>query len=154
MKVRGDNAPLNTFSTEEQPKNPGYSLIRFYENSTPYSSEERGIAVSGYEYDEYHLEVEDRDDLKAYIQNHFDELLAKAKLAEADFRTPQEKRKWAYENELSIIYRDEAITVDAANKQFMEYTAEGAVEKCQELQQLIAAAKDTIRNTYPDEMEV
>ena len=36
----------------------------------------------------------------------------------------------------------------------MEYTAEGAVEKCQELQQLIAAAKDTIRNTYPDEMEV
>lgn len=103
MKVRGDNAPLNTFSTEEQPKNPGYSLIRFYENSTPYSSEERGIAVSGYEYDEYHLEVEDRDDLKAYIQNHFDELLAKAKLAEADFCTPQEKRKWAYENELSII---------------------------------------------------
>lgn len=88
------------------------------------------------------------------IQNHFDELLAKAKLAEADFCTPQEKRKWAYENELSIIYRGEAITVDAANKQFMEYTAEGAVEKCQELQQLIAAAKDTIRNTYPDEMEV
>lgn len=154
MKVRGDNAPLSTFSIEEQPKKLGYSLIRFYENSNPYSSEEHDITVSGYEYDEYHLEIEDRDDLESYIQTHFDELLAEAKLAEADFRTPQEKRKWAYENELSIIYRDEAITVDAANKQFMEYTAEGATEKCQELQRLIATAKDMIRNTYPDETEV
>lgn len=154
MKVRGDNAPLSAFSIEEQPKNPGYSLIRFYQNSTPYSSEERDIAISGYEYDEYHLEIEDRDNLEAYIQTHFNELLAEAKLAEADFRTPQEKRKWAYENELSIIYRDEAITVNAANKQFMKYTAEGATEKCQELQQLIAAAKDMIRSTYPDETEV
>lgn len=90
----------------------------------------------------------------AMEMNRIDDLLAEAELAEADFRTPQEKRKWAYENELSIIYRGEAITVDAANKQFMEYTAEGATEKCQELQQLIAAAKDVIRNTYPDETEV
>ena len=154
MKVRGDNAPLSMFSIEEQPKNPGYSLIRFYLNPTPYSSEEHGTTVRGYEYDEYHLEIETQDDLEAYIQNRFDDLLAEAELAEADFRTPQEKRKWAYENELSIIYRGEAITVDAANKQFMEYTAEGATEKCQELQQLIAAAKDVIRNTYPDETEV
>lgn len=153
MRVRGDNAPLESFSIEAQPKHPGYSLIRFYENVQPYTSTEHEVTISGYEYDEYTLEIEDREELKAYIQNRYDELFAEAKFAGTDHRTPQEKRKWAYENELAVVYRGEAITVDAANKQFMEYTAEGNSEKSLELQALIAAAKESIRSIYPDETE-
>ena len=33
MRVRGDNAPSNAFSLEEQPNNPGVALVRFYELS-------------------------------------------------------------------------------------------------------------------------
>ena len=32
MRVRGDNAPSNAFTLEEQPKKPGFALVRFYEN--------------------------------------------------------------------------------------------------------------------------
>ena len=31
MRVRGDNAPSNAFSLEEQPNKPGVALVRFYE---------------------------------------------------------------------------------------------------------------------------
>ena len=57
MKVRGDNAPANAFSLEEQPDKPGYCLVRFYENVTPFSETQGELTVSGFEYDEYHLEL-------------------------------------------------------------------------------------------------
>ena len=31
MRVRGDNAPSNAFTLEEQPKKPGFFLVRFYD---------------------------------------------------------------------------------------------------------------------------
>ena len=74
MIVHGDNKPA-TFSIENQPKHPGYCLIRFYENAAPYESEES----SGWEYNEYHLEMKDREDLMEYVQNHYNELLHEAK---------------------------------------------------------------------------
>ena len=55
MKVRGDNAPANAFSLEEQPDKPGYCLVRFYENVAPFSETQGELTVSGFEYDEYHL---------------------------------------------------------------------------------------------------
>ena len=36
MRVRGDNAPSNAFSLEEQPNKPGVALVRFYENAEPF----------------------------------------------------------------------------------------------------------------------
>ena len=153
MRVTGDNAPLNAFSVEEQPKHPGYFLIRFYENIQPYSSDKGDTSTNGYEYDEYYLEIENRQDLTSYIQAHFDELFAEAKLAGTDTRTAQEKRTWAYANELSVVYDGEAITINAASELLAEYEAEGATESYKELQTLISAAKEKIRTTYPDEME-
>lgn len=74
MKVHGDNNP-GTFSFGKQPKRPGYVLIRFYENASPVESD----TYTGWEYDEYHLELADRPDLQEYVQNHYNELLQEAK---------------------------------------------------------------------------
>ena len=52
MKVRGDNAPANAFSLEEQPDKPGYCLVRFYENVAPFSETRGELTISGLEYDE------------------------------------------------------------------------------------------------------
>ena len=56
MRVRGDNAPSNAFTLEEQPKKPGFFLVRFYENAQEFSETRDGLTITGWEYDEYHLE--------------------------------------------------------------------------------------------------
>ena len=84
MKVRGDNSPGNAFSMEERPKRPGYVLVRFYENVLPFEEKQGELTVSGYEYDEYHLELEYYDNLSDDILGNYDGYLAQAKLAEAE----------------------------------------------------------------------
>lgn len=74
MKVHGDNKPA-TFTVEKQPKHPGYCLVRFYENAEPYESE----YYTGWQYDEYRLEMGYRPDLTECVQNHYNELLQEAK---------------------------------------------------------------------------
>ena len=74
MIVRGDKNP-GMFSIEKQPKHSGYCLVRFYENATPYETED----YTGWQYDEYHLEMADRADLQEYVRNHYNELLQEAK---------------------------------------------------------------------------
>lgn len=88
MRVRGDLAPGGAFSLEEQPKKPGVFLVRFYENVHPFTTEERdGHSYSGYEYDEYHLELAGYDGLADDIRNSLDGYLAQAKLLEAETKT-------------------------------------------------------------------
>ena len=82
MKVRGDNAPANAFSLEEQPDKPGYCLVRFYENVAPFSE-----TISGFEYDEYYLELPFYDGIYDDILGSFDGYFAQAKLAEAEKET-------------------------------------------------------------------
>lgn len=84
MKVRGDYAPSNAFSMEEQPNKPGYVLVRFYENAVPFEEKQGELTVSGYEYDEYHLELVYYDNLAEDILSSFDSYFAQAKLAEAE----------------------------------------------------------------------
>ena len=69
MKVRGDNAPANAFSLEEQPDKPGYCLVRFYENVAPFS------------------ELPFYDGISDDILGNFDGYFAQAKLAEAEKET-------------------------------------------------------------------
>ena len=57
MRVRGDNAPSNAFSLEEQPNKPGVALVRFYENAEPFEEKRDELTISGWVYDEYHLEL-------------------------------------------------------------------------------------------------
>lgn len=74
MIVHGDNKP-EIFTVEKQPQHHGYCLVRFYENAEPYEAE----GYTGWQYDEYHLELADRPDLREYIQNHYNELFQEAK---------------------------------------------------------------------------
>ena len=50
MRVRGDNAPSNAFTLEEQPKKPGFFLVRFYENAQEFSETRDGLTITGWEY--------------------------------------------------------------------------------------------------------
>ena len=72
MKVRGDNAPANAFSLEEQPDKPGYCLVRFYENVAPFSETQGELTISGFEYDEYYLELPFYDGIYDDILGSFD----------------------------------------------------------------------------------
>lgn len=87
MRVRGDNAPSNAFTLEEQPKKPGFFLVRFYENAQKFSETRDGLTITGWEYDEYHLELADTGSLSEDVLANFDTLLAQAKAAE----TPAEQ---------------------------------------------------------------
>lgn len=87
MRVRGDNAPSNAFTLEEQPKKPGFFLVRFYENAQEFSETRDGLTITGWEYDEYHLELVDTGSLSEDVLANFDTLLAQAKAAE----TPAEQ---------------------------------------------------------------
>lgn len=64
--------------------------------------------------------------------------------------TPEELRERAYETEKVISYEGKMLTVDEANRKWQEYQAEGN-SKATELTTLIANAKATIREQYPDE---
>lgn len=87
MRVRGDNAPSNAFSLEEQPNKPGVALVRFYENAEPFEEKRDELTISGWVYDEYHLELADTGSLSEDVLANFDTLLAQAKAAE----TPAEQ---------------------------------------------------------------
>ena len=45
MRVRGDNAPSNAFSLEEQPNKPGVALVRFYENAEPFEEKRDELTI-------------------------------------------------------------------------------------------------------------
>lgn len=64
--------------------------------------------------------------------------------------TPEELRERAYETDKVISYEGKMLTVDEANRKWQEYQAEGN-SKAAELTTMIANAKDTIREQYPDE---
>ena len=70
MRVRGDNAPSNAFTLEEQPNKPGFFLVRFYENAQEFSETRDGLTITGWEYDEYHLEQPtiSREDIEGNLE--------------------------------------------------------------------------------------
>lgn len=64
--------------------------------------------------------------------------------------TSEELRERAYETDKVISYEGKMLTVDEANRKWQEYQAEGN-SKATELTTMIANAKATIREQYPDE---
>lgn len=63
--------------------------------------------------------------------------------------TPTEQRENAYNTDPVIEWGGEMLTVTQAATMWQYYAAEGS-EKASELQALIATAKQTIREQYPD----
>ena len=64
--------------------------------------------------------------------------------------TNKEKREQEYETRACVEYDGQMLTVDAANKLYLAYSAEGQTERAQELSTLIAMAKAAIRTEFPD----
>lgn len=64
--------------------------------------------------------------------------------------TPKERRERTYETEPLIEYDGDMITVDDANKLFLQYSAEGNTQKYMDLQILIGRAKADVRARFPD----
>lgn len=64
--------------------------------------------------------------------------------------TPAEQREHEYETNPLIEWEGRNITVDQANIIFLRYFAESN-PKAGEIQELITAAKESIRQMYPDE---
>jgi hypothetical protein len=89
MKVRGDLSPSAAFTIEVQPKRPDHVLARFYENVVSFSEERDGQTMSGYEYDEYHLELYNTGDLAADIEANYTMYIMTAK--EAEEPCPEER---------------------------------------------------------------
>lgn len=91
MKARGDNAPSSAFTVEAQPKSPGHVLVRFYENAKPFEEADGDLTITGWEYDEYHLEIPDSGNIEMYVLANYGALLSKAKGQDTPEPTPEEK---------------------------------------------------------------
>lgn len=78
MKVQGMVDP-GKFSVEQIP-GTNRSLVRLYQNVKPYQDED----FNGFEYDEYHVEVETWDGVAKNVQDNYDEFLKKGMDNEVD----------------------------------------------------------------------
>lgn len=87
MKTRGDLPPSNAFTLEYMPDKPGYMLLRLFENVKEFTETMMDLTISGYEYDEYHLELLDTPGLEETIIEHYDEYMMEAKMKEAEKET-------------------------------------------------------------------
>lgn len=66
--------------------------------------------------------------------------------------TPAQQREEAYNTHPLVEWEGEQLTVTQAAQKWQYYAAEGSA-KADELQALIAAEKQTIREQYPEEVE-
>ncbi len=90
MKVQGMVDP-GRFTVEQIP-GTGRSLVRLFQNVTPVKEEN----FEGFEYDEFHVEVETWDGVAQNVMDNYDEFLKKGQDNEVDrsnealFRTAQD----------------------------------------------------------------
>lgn len=78
MKVQGMVDP-GRFTVEQIP-GTNKSLVRLFQNVTPYQDED----FSGFQYDEYHVEVATWDGVFQNVQENYDEFLKKGMDNEVD----------------------------------------------------------------------
>ena len=64
--------------------------------------------------------------------------------------TPSQQRENAYNTKPYVAWDNTMLTVTEASQKWQYYAAEGDTTKTDELTALIAEAKETIRNLYPD----
>lgn len=67
---------------EAIPKKLGKSMVRFFQNIKEFSEEKDGVKTSGWEWDEYHLEMSSYGGLADDIAANIAQLLTQAKAIE------------------------------------------------------------------------
>ena len=82
MKVRGGTKPVTAFTLEAIPKKLGKSMVRFFQNIKAFSEEKDGVKTVGWEWDEYHLEMNSYGGLAEDVAANLAQLLAQAKAIE------------------------------------------------------------------------
>lgn len=94
MRVRGSVMPAGAFSIERQPNNPGYMLVRFYENAQQITHQDAMSeqSVTEWEYDEYTMELMGTATLEADIESQYEMYLEQAKLTELEKQTYDPKQ--------------------------------------------------------------
>lgn len=113
MRVKGGLQP-SAFTLEDQPKKPGYVLARFYENAVPYTETRDGLVTSGYEYDEYDLELPKTLTLESEIESQYETYLEQAKTNEIQrqpFDALDYRRRMDELGELSSIVVEQAYSL-------------------------------------------
>ncbi|MEG0913714.1 MAG: hypothetical protein RSG53_08915 [Oscillospiraceae bacterium] len=93
MTVRGDTAPANAFSVDENAKRPDIVMVRFYENVDKFSEAAGELTISGWKWNEYHLNLDKYGDMATDILGNFDALLAQAKMQ--DSGSEESEDAWA-----------------------------------------------------------
>ena len=104
MKVQGMVDP-GRFTVEQIP-GTSKSLVRLFENVEPFSDEK----FEGFQYDEYHVEVETWDGVAQNVAENYEEFLAKGKDNEID-RSNEALRKAQMKTDTAVQDAD-AMNVD------------------------------------------
>ncbi len=99
MKVKGSKAPSGAYNIEPQPNKPGYMMVRFYENVEEYTDDD----FAGWQWDEYHVLVLNRDGLAAEIENNLAFWVQLAKDAEASEAEREARRIEHTEKEAMLV---------------------------------------------------
>lgn len=86
MKSYGDKDP-GILHVEQIPGKAEWALARFFENVQLYETED----YSGYQYDEYQLELKWYESLETDIINNYDNMIHQAKIADAQKAYPEER---------------------------------------------------------------
>lgn len=114
---------------------------------------EDGIVVSvDVDKDIFDMSIEAPDDIIFGDEYENGEFKRVAPRPEPIILTQQELREQSYETLKCITWESTEITVDEANKLFLNYFAENN-PKVNEIQPLIIEAKEYIRTLYPDSEE-
>lgn len=111
MKVRGMTNP-GRFTVEQIPGTKR-SLVRLFQNVMPVKDDD----FEGYEYDEYHVEVESWDGVARNVNDNYDEFLKKGMDNELDksneglYHTQQELAKAEADNDEIAVDHEYRLTM-------------------------------------------
>ena len=93
--------------------------------------------------------------MKKYVNGKYRDMtpeeIAAMETATAPELTPAEQREQAYNTDPCVSWDGAMLTVTEAAQKWQYYAAEGDAAKADALTALIAEAKATIREKYPDE---
>ena len=123
MHVKGDLQP-SAYSIEAAIGKPGYATVRLTENVAPYEDAHDDVTITGYEYDEYLIDVPDRDSLAADIAADTAWWLAAAKRAETERLAAEARARTA------LMVPERVGTLETDSVFIMEYASDNDYRIC------------------------
>ena len=106
MKARGSAKPDGLCMVERHPQRPEIAIVRLFANPTEYEQLQQEATVTGWEYEEYLLEVPYYDGLVADVNAAYEGWLAQAKAAE-DAKDPMAKLMAAQDSTDTLVVDQE-----------------------------------------------